>query len=201
LLESLRLGERPAQRTVELLRRVSGGDAGAQAELYEVLRGELRSLAGGMMRDQPAGHTLQPTALVHEAWLRLFGDEAGAFASRAHVLGVAARAMRSILVDHVRAKRAQKRGGGREAQPLDEAVAAIEAASADLLDLSAALEELERDDPELARLVDLRFFAGLSHAELALTLEVSLSTVERSWRLARARLHRRLGRGGEFGLA
>lgn len=191
----------PSNRTIELLRRVSVGDARAQAELYEAVRGELRSVAGGLMREQPAGHTLQPTALVHEAWLRLLGGAPANYESRGHFLGVAARAMRSILVDHVRRKRAEKRGGGRASEPLDEAVAAIESGSADLLDLDLALEELEADDPELARLVELRFFAGLSHEELAQVEGVSLSTIERSWRLARARLHRRLGRGGPHDLA
>lgn len=191
----------PSNRTIELLRRVSEGDAHAQAELYEAVRAELRSVAGHLMREQPAGHTLQPTALVHEAWLRLLGSTEAAYHSRGHFLGVAARAMRSILVDHVRRKRAEKRGGGRASEPLDEAVAALESASADLLDLSQALDELEADDPELARLVELRFFAGLSHAELAQAEGVSLSTIERSWRLARARLHKRLGRGGSLDLA
>jgi RNA polymerase sigma factor (TIGR02999 family) len=165
------------------------------------VRAELRGVAGGLMREQPAGHTLQPTALVHEAWLRLLGGGASHYQSRAHFLGVAARAMRSILVDHVRKKRAEKRGGGRAAEPLDEAVAAIESASTDLLDLDLALDELEADDPELARLVELRFFAGLSHDEVAAVQGVSLSTIERSWRLARARLHKRLGRGGSLDLA
>ncbi|MCC6410002.1 MAG: sigma-70 family RNA polymerase sigma factor [Planctomycetes bacterium] len=175
-----------------LLRRIADGDAGARARLVELVYGELRRLAASQLRGA-RGETLQPTALVHEAWLRL--ADADAFSDRRHFFAVASKAMRSVLVDHVRAKRTQKRGGGEQASPLDETVAHLEAGETDLLDLNVALEELEREDPELARLVELRFFGGLSHEEVAAAEGTSLSTIERRWRLARAWLARRLGGG------
>ncbi len=178
-------------QTTQLLQRMSQGDAAARERLIELVYGELRRIAGGMMKaSEPA--TLQPTGLVHEAWLRLSGDQAPDFDSRKHFLGVASRAMRSVLVDHVRAKRTRKRESAGGASPLDEAVAWLEGGETDLLDLHAALEELEREDPELSRLVELRFFGGLGQAEVAEVMGCSLSTVERDWRVARAWLHRRL---------
>ena len=188
------MGEDDVRRTTALLERVVGGDLSAQEELYTAVSAELRRVAGGLMREQGAGHTLQPTALVHEAWMRLVGKSERAYESRSHFLCVAAKAMRSILVDHVRAKRARKRGGDLAESALDEAVLFLESGNTDLLDLEEALAGLERDDPELARVVELRFFGGLSQPEVAAAMGVSLSTVERSWRIARARLHRSLGR-------
>ena len=179
----------PATR---LLRRISAGDEGARERLIELVYGELRRIAerqlGGV---EP--RTLQPTALVHEAWLKLAGSGAREFEDRRHFLGFAARAMRSVAVDHARARGARKRTPDEPAQALDRVVDFLEGGEAELLDLDAALEELGRDDPELARLVELRFFAGLSQPEIAEVLGCSLSTVERGWRLARSRLHRRLG--------
>ena len=141
--------------------------------------------------------TLQPTVLVHEAWLRIDVGADHGFENRGHFLGVAARAMRSVVVDHARAKRAAKRGGGAAPSSLDEVVAYLEAGNTDLLDLHQALEEMERDDPQLVRVVELRFFGGLSNPEVAAALDTSVSTVERAWRTARARLHQRLGESGE----
>jgi len=132
---------------------------------------------------------------VHEAWLRLAGGD-GDFANRGHFLGVAAKAMRSVLVDHVRQRRSEKRGGGAPTTPLDEAAAFLEADEVDLLDLDEALGELERDEPDLARWVELRFFSGMTVPEIAVVDAVSESTVERGWRYARARLRSRLGGGG-----
>lgn len=185
-----------------LLRQLSEGDLAAQDQLYGVVRDELRRVAGGLMRNQPANHTLQPTAVVHEAWIRLVGGADRTYENRKHFLGVASKAMRAVLVDHVRRKRSSKRGGDRLTHGLDEAVAALSSDGTDLLDLEEALEELERDDAELARLVELRFFGGLSQHDVATTLEISVSSVERMWRVARARLHRRLGseRGNPDGL-
>jgi RNA polymerase sigma factor (TIGR02999 family) len=178
--------------TTLLLRRISAGDLEARERLIEIVYGELRRIAAHHLKGSPE-RTLQPTALVHEAWLRLCGVDVRDFESRTHFLGFASRAMRSVLVDHVRARRAEKRAPEEAASPLDETVAYLEAGEIELLDLDEALKELERDDPELARLVELRFFAGLGHAEIAGVLGCSLSTVERSWRLARARLHASLG--------
>ena len=191
-----RVVDEPAQeRTTALLAQLARGDADAQAELYGALCAELRSVAAGLMGRQDPGHTLQPTALVHEAWIRLVQRGERSYENRRHFLGVAAKAMRSILVDHVRGKRAAKRGGDMVRHGLDEAVACLETGDTDLLDLDAALEQLQTDDPELAHLVELRFFCGLTQADAAAALDVSVSTVERMWRIARAHLHRSLQGG------
>lgn len=173
-----------------LLQRAANGDAAARSRLAEVVYAELRAMAAMQLRALRGG-TLQPTALVHEAWLKLAGD--GAYHNRRHFLGVAGKAMRSVLVDHVRAVRAAKRGGHAERRPLDEAVAFYENGEVDLLDLDEALGELERDDAQLARWVEMRFFGGLTNGEIAAIDAVSESTVERGWRAARARLASRLG--------
>lgn len=174
-----------------LLQRIAAGSHDAEGQLADLVYGELRAMAAGQLRGM-RGQTLQPTALVHEAWLRLSGGQ-GDFANRRHFLGVAAKAMRSVLVDHVRRRRAEKRGGDVETTPLDETTVFLEAGEVDLLDLEVALAELERDDPELARWVEMRFFSGLTNAEIALVEGVSESSVDRGWRAARARLRARLG--------
>ncbi len=192
------MNEPELDRTRALLTRLGKGDVQAQERLYRLVCSELRGVAGGLMKEQAPDHTLQPTALVHEAWIRLVGGADRSFENRKHFLGVASKAMRSVLVDHVRGKRAGKRGGGAvaqelgEASGLDVAVACLETGPTDLLDLEEALRELEGDDPELARLVELRYFCGLSQADTAAAFGVSVSTVERMWRIARARLHRAL---------
>ncbi len=182
----------PGEVTV-LLRRVADGDAEARAQLAEIVYRELRAMAARQLRGM-RGATLQPTALVHEAWLKIAGRED--FDNRRHFLGVAGKAMRSVLVDHVRARRAQKRGGAGERRELDEAVLFLEAGEVDLLDLDMALAELEVDDPMLVAVVEMRFFSGMSNAEIAAAQGCSESTIERGWRVARARLRQRLG-GGE----
>ncbi len=158
-------------------------------ELYH----ELRRLAHRQMRGQPPGHTLQTTGLVHEAFLRLRAADPQAWNDRAHFLRSAAQAMRSVLVDHARARKTEKRGGDRGREPLDAAeldrvVAAYEASHLDVLALDEALDRLEADDPELAELARLRFFAGLTVPEVADVVGVSVPTVERRWRVARAAL-------------
>jgi len=179
-----------------LLRRIAAGQAEAKGRLADLVYGELRELAERQLRGMRQ-HTLQPTALVHEAWMRLAGA-GGEYANRGHFLGVAAKAMRSVLVDHVRRARSEKRGGGVETTQLDEAAAFFAADEVDLLDLDQALGELERDEPDLARWVELRFFSGMTVSEIANLDAVFESTVERGWRYARARLRSRLG-GGEGG--
>ncbi len=176
-----------------LLRRISAGDASARERLIDLVYGELRRIAQHHLRGRDQ-HSLQPTMLVHEAWLRLAGAGSQDFEGRRHFLGVASRAMRCMLVDHARARgvrRRQEHDGDDD--PLDLAVAHLEADQTSLIDVDTALAELEQDDPDLARLVELRFFCGLGHAEIAAVLGCSVSTVERDWRVARARLHRRLG--------
>lgn len=176
-----------------LLDRMSDGDRSAAGELLPLVYEELHSLARGMMRGQSAGHTLQPTALLHEAWLRLVGAGGPGFSDRAHFAAVAARAMRSVLVDHARRKQADKRGGAAERVPLDDVADLFDQGNGNLLALDVALERLSAMDAELGRLVELRFFAGLSVEDTARLLEVSVPTVVRRWRVARMWLERELG--------
>ena len=180
--------ESPKHRTTRVLRRLTDGDQEAASELLPMVYDELRRLAGAAMEGRGA-QTLQPTALVHEAYLKLI-DQESPWEGRSHFLGVAAKAMRSILVDHARARSAAKRGGGRPRVPLDDALGWYEEQSIDLVALDDALAELGREDERLARVVELRFFGGLENAEIADVLGVSTPTVVRDWRLARAWLHR-----------
>jgi len=192
-------GSDPTEVT-QLLRRMSAGDAQAANELMPLVYGELRSLAAGLLRDERARHTLQPTALVHEAYLRLVGAEvAPEWEGHRHFLGVAAKAMRSVLIDHARRKQAAKRGGGGERLPLEGIVAAFEERVPDLLALDEALGRLEAMDGELARLVELRFFGGLTIEQTARVLETSVPTVVRSWQVARLWLQREVAASGEAG--
>jgi RNA polymerase sigma factor (TIGR02999 family) len=157
---------------------------------------ELRRMAAGLMRRERSNHTLQPTALVHEACLRLHRQGCLASAEQAGLLSAAARAMRVILVEHARRRRAQKRGGTCSRQPLT-GIAPIEPDDGlDLLALDEALERLRTFDPELAGIVELRFFLGLDTASVATLLNVSTRTVERGWKAARTWLYRTLGEAG-----
>lgn len=166
-------------------------------ELLPALYNELRRLAARSLRAERAGHTLEPTALVNEAYLRLSTQSRVHWRDRAHILGAAATAMRRILVDHARARDAEKRGAGAERVELEEGLtgASLEAPqSADLLALDAALEQLAEVDPRMVRVVELRYFAGLSIEETADALGISIATVKREWTMARAWLHRELSR-------
>lgn len=175
------------------LARLCRGDRAAGDELFRLVYGELREMAGGFMRRGQKGETLQPTALVHEAFLRLVeGEPAEGWESRAHFLGVAAKAMRSVLVDHVRAKQAQKRGGSSARVPLDDLVDELQQSGSDLVSLDDALQALAQLDGELARVVELRFFGGLTIEETARVMGISTATVERAWRTARLWLRDRL---------
>ena len=151
---------------------------------------ELRRLAAGVLAGERRGHTLAPTELVHEAWLKLRGAPPPADASR---VGLAARAMREALVDHARRRAALKRGEGRVPVALDEVSAALER-DAYVVALDGALDELAAFDAELARVVELRFFAGLDNEAVAAALALSPRTVKRRWQLAKAWLHRHVGR-------
>jgi RNA polymerase sigma-70 factor, ECF subfamily len=190
-----------------LLRAWGQGEQTALHELLPLVYGELRRQAARRLRAQPPGHTLQATALVHEAYLRLVDrDTAGTdWQDRSHFFAVAARAMRSVLVDHARARRAAKRGGGARALTLETADAsgALADRSSDPgLDVEAldeALTRLAALDPRQARVVELRYFGGLSIEETAQALGVSHATVEREWRTARLWLRRELGAGGRTG--
>ncbi len=183
-----------------LLHRWGAGDAKALEELIELVYPELRRIASRYLHGRQ-GQTLQSTALVHEAYLRLAGRQEFNWKDRAHFYAVAARVIRSILVDHYRAQRAAKRGGGAERVTLEESALAPAPASdpVDLLDLDAALHELELLDPQQARIVELRYFAGLGIEETAHVAGVSPATVKRDWLVARAWLRRRLSGGPQAG--
>jgi RNA polymerase sigma factor (TIGR02999 family) len=161
-------------------------------ELLNVLYEELRRLARYRMGRERQGQTLQPTALVHEAYLRLTASGSVRWNSRGHFFGAAAEAMRRILVDQARRKAARRHGGGQERLDADEVDLAIEAPTDDLLALDRALERLREDDPRKAQIVLLRYFAGLDREETARALEISARTVDREWRYILARLHREL---------
>ncbi len=179
------------------LAAAAGGDTGAARTLLGMVYDELRELARARMAGLPAGQTLQPTALVHEAYLRVAGDGGAAFENRRHFFFAAARAMRDILVEQARRRASLKRGGGRRREALDDPEFELGAEPEDVVAIGGALDELEREDPEGARVVALRFFVGLTHEQIAEVLGVSLSTVERRWRFARAWLGRDLGAQGE----
>ena len=175
-----------------LLESARNGDSDALARVVPLLYEELRRLASANLRRHATPATLQTTALVHEAYLRLVDREAP-WVSRAHFFHVAASAMRSILIDHARGRKAQKRGGRRLREPFDEALSWFEERSIDLIALGEALDALEREDPRRRRLVELRFFAGLSTEDAAEVLGVSRATAARDWVVARTWLFRRLG--------
>ncbi|MCB9915042.1 MAG: sigma-70 family RNA polymerase sigma factor [Planctomycetes bacterium] len=164
------------------------------AELLQVAYAQLRELAERYLRRERIDHTLQPTALVHEAWLRLEGD--GAWRDRTHFFATAARAMRHVLVDHARARRRAKRGGGWARVELDPGLG-LDERELDLVDLDRALAELAARDERQAALVELRFFGGLAMPAVAEVLGVSLGTAERDWRFARAWLARALNADDE----
>ncbi len=176
-----------------LLQEWSGGDSSAADRLLPVLYDELHRIAAGALRGERRGHTLQPTALVNEAWMKL-ADQNAPWKNRAHFLGVAAQAMRRILVDHARRKSAQKRGGDALRVTLAD-VAATESNEVDLVRLDDALEKLAALDERQAKMVTMRFFAGLTVDETAEALGVSEKTVKRDWAAAKAWLHRELGGG------
>lgn len=161
-----------------------------------MLYDELRRLAAACMRRQPMGHTLQPTALVNEAYLKLAGKHGLSFANRAGFFALAAKVMRQFLVDHARAHNAAKRGGDAVRVTLDEGIASLPSRDVDFEDLDAALAELGRLDERQARIVELRFFAGLGIEEAAAALDLSTATIKREWATARAWLYRKLSDRG-----
>ena len=176
-----------------LLQQWHAGDADAFGRLLPLVYDELRRVARGNLRREHPGHTLQATALVHEAYLRLTGPGHPTPENRTHFFAVAARLMRQILVDHARKKQARKRGGGATVIALADATpAAPEIAVVDVLALDEALDELTTFDARLCHVVELKFFAGLSIDEAAQALKVSPATVERDWAIAKAWLHERL---------
>jgi RNA polymerase sigma factor (TIGR02999 family) len=173
----------------QLLNDVSNGDPKASEQLWSAVYNELRSLAAAQVAGERSGHTLTPTALVNEAYLRLAADTDQGFSNRRHFFGAAATAMRRILVESARSRGRDKRGGGRQREQRELDAIASGGSDADLLDLHEALEKFAAVDPDRAKLVELRFFAGLTLPEAAECLGISLSTADRSWRYARAWLH------------
>lgn len=167
-------------------------DAIALERLVPLVYDELRTIAARAMRRERAGQTIQTTALVHEAYVRLVGDRAFSFQSRAHLLGIAARSMREILIERARARGASKRGSGRERITLDEGHLPDAPRGVDMLALNEALERLARNDARQARVVELRYFGGMTVEETAAALGVAPATVKRDWTIARAWLFREL---------
>jgi len=180
----------------DLLRRWQDGEGDALDRLIPLVFSELRRLANSYLAREGRGHTLQPTALVHELYLRLNDRRTVAWNNRSHFFGFAARTMRRILVDHARLKSAKKRAGGVRQVPLEEGMALADDPDVDLLALDAALDRLAELDPRQARVVELRFFVGLSMAEISAALEVSPATVGRDWASARAWLFQQLSAEG-----
>ena len=175
-----------------ILTALERGDAHASEELLPLVYNELRRMAAHKMSAERPGHTLQPTALVHEAYLRLTGQGSREWNSRGHFFGAAAEAMRRLLIENARRKRSLKRGGDFERVDWSRVRLAIEADDERLLALNSALERLERDDPQAAALVKLRFFAGLTGPEAARALGIAERTAGRLWAYARAWLYREL---------
>jgi RNA polymerase sigma factor (TIGR02999 family) len=174
----------------------SRGDRTALNQLLPLVYAELRHVAARQLRSERADHTLQPTALVHEVFLRLVAADRMTPTSRTHFFAISARLMRQVLVDHARRKRADKRGGGATLIGLEEAAtAAAPGSSVDVLALDEALEALSSLDARQCRVVELRFFAGLNIPETADALDISSATVEREWAMAKAWLHQRLSAG------
>jgi len=180
----------PAQ-TTRLLRKVGAGDRDAAEQLFPLVYDELHRLAGRLMGQERSDHTLQPTALLNEAYLRLVEPGPG-YDDRGHFLRVAARAMRHVLVDHARARAAKKRQGGKRVE-IDADLVAVRDDAESLLAVDEILQKLQKLDPQLSELVELRFFGGLDNKTAAEALGTSLRSVERGWRTARAFLVRELG--------
>ena len=182
----------PPNEITERLIAWGAGDRAALDQLLPVVYQELRRMAGNYLRQENPGHTLQPTALVHEAWLRLIDQARVDWRNRAQFFGVAAQMMRRILVDHAKAKHREKRGGDAVKLSLDDVINLSRERAADLLALDDALDELTRVDERKSRVVELRYFGGFTVEEIAQILEVSPETVMRDWKLAKAWLYQQI---------
>jgi RNA polymerase sigma factor (TIGR02999 family) len=178
-----------------ILDAIEKGQAEATEELLPLVYDELRRIAAYKMSAEAAGHTLQPTALVHEAWLRLVGSNQSRWQNRAHFFGAAAEAMRRILVEHARRKQSLKRGGGAEREELDASALVLAAPPDELLAVHEALDKLAAEDSAAAELVKLRYFVGMTMEEAASALGLPKRTAESLWTYARAWLSREIRRG------
>jgi len=185
----------PTSPVTQLLAAVRRGDDHAHERLWSAIYNELRGIARHQMAGEASGQTPQPTALVHEAYLRLIGSELPPFDNRGLFFAAAARIMRQIRVDYARKRNSLKRGGGKRPCRLDEEMAAFDEDPSEVLAINEALVRLEEADPRKAELVTLRYFAGLSLKECATALGIARRTVDKEWRLARAWLHRELSKG------
>lgn len=177
-----------------LLHAVTGNKPGADAALLEIVYEELRAIAGALFKNERANHTLEPTALVHEAYVKLLRTPEISFESRAHFIAIAAKAMRHVLIDHARAKRALKRAAGANVTLSGVMFedSKVPLSTVDVIDINTHLETLAQVDPRQASIVEMRFFAGMSTGEIALVLGVSNRTIELEWRMARAWLRQAL---------
>jgi RNA polymerase sigma factor (TIGR02999 family) len=185
----------PSNGVTELLHRWNQGDREAMDRLMPIVYDELRRLAAGYLKGERPGHTLQPTALVHEAYLRLVRQDRVEWQNRAHFFGIAARMMRRVLVDHARRRQAEKRDSGGFRLTIQVGEALEVPRDPELLELDQALGRLERLDAEQARVVELRFFGGLTVEETATVLGISTATVKREWRTAKAFLRTEIAAG------
>jgi RNA polymerase sigma factor (TIGR02999 family) len=178
-----------------MLVQLSSGDKNAVNQLMPLVYDELRRIAASHLRRERPGHTLQSTALVHEAYMRLIDQRSVEWRNRAHFFAIASRMIRRILVDHARGHQAAKRGAGAPRLSLDEAIGVPGGRDLDLVALDDSLEALAKIDPDQSRLVELRYFAGLTIEETAEVMQISPATVSREWNAARAWLFRELSRG------
>ena len=181
-----------AKEITQYLEELEHGDPSAVGRLLPFVYDDLRALADAMFRDQRDNHTLQPTALVHETYLRLLGSTHKSYEGRRHFYNVAAMAMRQLLTDYARSRGARKRGGDRKRVVLEERAQEAQLDGLDLIALDEALEELARLDPRMARVVELRFLAGLTNKEVADILGMAERTVSLDWQMARTWLRRHL---------
>jgi RNA polymerase sigma factor (TIGR02999 family) len=177
----------------QILREISCGNQQGVEQLLSLVYTELKRIAAQKMAGEAPGNTLQPTALVHEAWMRMAGDGEAQFENRAHFFSAAAEAMRRILVDSARRKKAIRRGSGASREELEDYHRVQDGRSDDLLAVDEALDMLCKEDPEAANLVKLRYFVGMTMVEAAATMVMSLRNAERTWTYARAWLRRRIG--------
>jgi len=182
-------GRDTTQAVTRLLLQWTDGDANALDQLLPLVYDELRRLAQSYLRKENVGHTLQSTALVHEAYLRLIDQRNVSWQNRSHFFGIAAQMMRRVLVDHARAHNAAKRGSGGIKVTLEEGLVAAEQRDVNVIALDGALNKLAEIDPQQSRIVELRFFAGLSIEDTAEVLKISPATVKRDWAMAKAWLY------------
>jgi RNA polymerase sigma factor (TIGR02999 family) len=188
------VAHQPSSQITVLLQGWRAGDRKASDELLALVYDELRRLAHYHLRNERSGHTLQSTALVHEAYFRLIGQELPKWEGRTHFFAIAAQLMRQVLVDYARRRRASKRGSGACLVTLDDAVALPQRKDLDVIALDDALQALAEIDPRQSQVVELRFFAGLSLEETSEVMGIATATVQRDWTAARAWLHREISR-------